>query len=201
MRKTASKPDFTPRETFHWIIWSYVYYFMSLFPADLFEQLVGHGASIQKKVAQSDAQRPRELESVKRETDALAAEAQQTHQTATDAQRELTQRSDRDKQKLIDKKRKYDEEKLALERSIRKLRQEIERDEPPKESSCETDASLGIFRAIAPIRFTEFTDARVAGIIAMGHPDSTISFDCDRKHGNQAIDAFWEVLGRVSEAE
>jgi hypothetical protein len=96
------------------------------FPSDLADALAVQGLSLHEKAAQLDVQRNAELESMKRETIALAEGELVARQATVDMKRDMAQSSKRDKEKLLGR------------------RQEINRTQSPKESDTACDASLVI---------------------------------------------------------
>jgi hypothetical protein len=171
---------------------------MTDFPTDLFGALAHTSVSIERKLAQSEAERKEKVEAKSVETDGLTDEERRAHQTAHEAEQELAQSLERECEYLRAKKAQLDEDKHCLERQIMNLHEEINRTEHPKDLDRTSDASLALFRQLAPLRISEVSGTRVHGLIAFGTADKTVDFECDRGSGFRGIDGFWDLLGGVS---
>jgi hypothetical protein len=168
------------------------------FPTDLFGALTHHSVNIERKLAQSEAERKETIEAKSVETDGLADEERRTHQTAHEAEHELAQSLERERERLRAKKAQLEEDKHCLERQIMNLREEINRTEHPKDLDRTSDASLALFRQLAPLRISEVSGTRIHGLIAFGTADKTVDFECDRRSWVRGVDSFWNLLGGVS---
>jgi hypothetical protein len=111
-----------------------------------------------------------------------------------EARIDLDRNQQQETKKLLADKQRYDAEKHQLEGKIARLKDQINGSTAPKMSEANADASLAVFRSLAPTKLHTPLKGHLRGVIAMGTPDTTVAFDYDQTHGEETIEQFWRVL-------
>jgi hypothetical protein len=167
---------------------------MAGFPGRLFDELAKCESNFQKAREAANIRRQRELDAVKRQMKDLAATDDQIRRTTTEARIDLDRNQQQETKKLLASKQKYAAEKHELEEKVAPLKDQINGSAAPKTSEASTDASLAVFRSLAPIKLQTARKGRLRGVIAMGTPDTTVAFDYDEAHADETAEQFWQVL-------
>jgi hypothetical protein len=172
----------------------YVWNYAMAFPATLFDELAQCESNFQKASEAANIRRQRELDAVKQQMKELAEADDQIRRTTTEARFDSNRNQQQETKKLLADKQKYAAEKHELEEKVARLKEQINCSVAPKMSEASADASLAVFRSLAPIKLQTARKGRLRGVIAMGTPDTTAAFDYGEAHADETVEQFWRLL-------
>jgi vacuolar-type H+-ATPase subunit H len=167
---------------------------MTVNPSGLFDEIAKAENQFERRSRELSDQQHAAVEDIRQKVKILRdAEAEARQQAENSIQ---NTESSTEKEQLLRTKRKNMEQKRELETQIANLQREIDNMHSPSESET-SGSSLAILQSIAPVRLSRNDPKRISGMVCLGTPDSTKSFEFDRVSPNAISSGFWAILERI----
>ncbi|OHS96607.1 outer surface protein F precursor [Tritrichomonas foetus] len=170
---------------------------MTQFPYDLINQIKTTKQDIKDNTHVVSEARVQTIKKMEDDIKTLSFNLQQAESQTKDAQNALS--SNQEISLLMEKKKELLQEKTEYENKIKALQKQIQSMET-NESAEKFSAALSLIQSIAPVKITVMTPVRLSGIIAFGTPESTDSFDFDRRNPQEIPSKFWAKLQKCADA-
>jgi chromosome segregation ATPase len=159
----------------------------------LFKELTDFKQGLNARLDDLGEWRRAELKKARRQLEMVSElEIQERARAAEHLRREITNLETR-RDELVQTKSELEKELSALRAAVTRLE-----NASPTNDLAE---SLAILQSIAPVRLTELSaHGRLAGVVAMGTPETTRMFEFENRRGSEESGKIWRLLEQMSES-